>query len=186
MRFECLKNVLSRIKTLIMNLNQDRTLNDINSFRLDEKYTDTVLEFSDGHIYVCALDDTRGPWFNSIWWTLARDTNCDNIVEVILPEISLAEGLVFVEEVYSSINYLKALNQNRDFTDQNSVLLRDNNINNSYDDIENDPDMELTIRGSEDKDSRLTETEPQTISIAEEDIIEDENFQTIVINGLIT
>ena len=46
--------------------------------------------------------------------------------------------------------------------------------------------MELTIRGSEDKDSRLTETEPQTISIAEEDIIEDENFQTIVINGLIT
>mgnify|MGYP005708717039 CR=1 FL=1 len=39
----------------------------------------------------------------------------------------------------------------------------------------NDPDMELTIRGSEDKDSRLTETEPQTISIAEEDIIEDEN-----------
>ena len=46
--------------------------------------------------------------------------------------------------------------------------------------------MELTIRGSEDKDSRLTETEPQTISIAEEDIIEDENFQTIVINGLTT
>ena len=122
----------------------------------------------------------------SIWWTLARDTNCDNIVEVILPEISLAEDLVFVEEVYSSINSLKALNPNRDFTDQNSVLLRDNNINNSYDDIENDPDMELTIRGSEDKDSRLTETEPQTISIAEEDIIEDENFQTIVINGLIT
>ena len=122
----------------------------------------------------------------SIWWTLARDTNCDNIVEVILPEISLAEGLVFVEEVYSSINSLKALNPNRDFTDQNSVLLRDNNNNNSYDDIENDPDMELTIRGSEDKDSRLTETEPQTISIAEEDIIEDENFQTIVINGLIT
>ena len=24
----------------------------INSFRLDEKYTDTVLKFSDGHIYV--------------------------------------------------------------------------------------------------------------------------------------
>ena len=90
--------------------------------------------------------------------------------------------MVFVEEVYSSINSLKALNPNRDFTDQNSVLLRDNNNNN----IENDPDMELTIRGSEDKDFRLTETEPQTISIAEEDIIEDENFQTIVINGLIT
>ena len=46
--------------------------------------------------------------------------------------------------------------------------------------------IETEIRGSEDKDSRLTETEPQTISIAEEDIIEDENFQTIVINGLIT
>ena len=183
MIFECLKIVLSRIKTLIMNLNQDRTLNYINSFRLDEKYTDTVLKFSDGHIYVhWMILEAHG----SIWWTLARDTNCDNIVEVILPEISLAEGLVFVEEVYPSINSLKALNQNRDFTDQNSVLLQDINNNNSYDDIENDPDMELTIRGSEDKDSRLTETEPQTISIAEEDIIEDENFQTIVINGLIT
>ena len=158
-------------------------MNYINSFRLDEKYTDPVLKFSDGHIYVhLMILEAHG----SIWWTLARDTNCDNIVEVILPEISLAEGLVFVEEVYSSINSLKALNQNRDFTDQNSVLLQDNNNNNSYDDIENDPDMELTIRGSEDKDSRLTETEPQTISIAEEDIIEDENFQTIVINGLIT
>ena len=65
-------------------------------------------------------------------------------------------------------------------------MLQDINNNNSYDDIENDPDMELTIRGSEDKDFRLTETGPQTISIAEEDIIEDENFQTIVINGLIT
>ena len=48
-----------------MKLNQDRTLNYINSFRLDEKYTDTVLKFSDGHwAYLCALDDTRGPWFN--------------------------------------------------------------------------------------------------------------------------
>ena len=84
-----------------------------------------------------------------------------------------AEGLVFVEEVYSSINSLKALNPNRDFTDQNSVLLWDNNNNNSYDEMITD--MELTIRGSEDKDSRLTETEPQTISMAEEDIIEDEN-----------
>ena len=41
--------------------------------------------------------------------------------------------------------------------------------------------MELTIRGSEDKDSRLTETEPQTISIAEEDIIEDENHFTFLL-----
>ena len=106
MIFECLKIVLSRIKTLIMKLNQDRTLNHINSFRLDEKYTDTVFKFSDGHIYVhWMILEAHG----SIWWTLARDTNCDNIVEVILPEISLAEGLVFVEEVYSSINSLKAL-----------------------------------------------------------------------------
>ena len=52
MQFECLKIVLSRNKTLIMNLNQDRVLNDINSFRIDEKYTDTVLKFSDGHINV--------------------------------------------------------------------------------------------------------------------------------------
>ena len=47
-----------------------------------------------------------------IWWTLARDTNSDNIVEVILPEVSVAEGLIFVEEVYSSIHSLKALNPN--------------------------------------------------------------------------
>ena len=105
MQFECLKIVLSRNKTLIMNLNQDRVLNDINSFRIDEKYTDTVLRFSDGHIYVhwIILEANQ-----KIWWTLARDTNSDNIVEVILPEISLAEGLIFVEEVYSSIHSLKA------------------------------------------------------------------------------
>ena len=47
-----------------------------------------------------------------IWWTLARDTNSDNIVEVILPAVSIAEGLIFVEEVYSSIHSLKALNPN--------------------------------------------------------------------------
>ena len=35
-----------------MNLNQDKVLYEINSFRIDEKYTDTVLKFSDGHIYV--------------------------------------------------------------------------------------------------------------------------------------
>ena len=38
--------------------------------------------------------------------------NSDNIVEVILPEVSVAEGLIFVEEVYSSIHSLKALNPN--------------------------------------------------------------------------
>ena len=42
---------------------------------------------------------------------------------MILPEVSLAEGLIFVEEVYSSIHSLKALYPN--------VLLLDNN-NNSY------------------------------------------------------
>ena len=92
-----------------MNLNQDKILYEINSFRIDEKYTDTVLKFSDGHIYVhwIVLEATQ-----KIWWTLARDTNSDNIVEVILPEVSVAEGLIFVEEVYSSIHSLKALNPN--------------------------------------------------------------------------
>ena len=35
-----------------MNLNQDKVLYEINSFRIDYKYTDTVLKFSEGHIYV--------------------------------------------------------------------------------------------------------------------------------------
>ena len=122
-----------------MNLNQDRTLNYINSFRLDEKYTDTVLKFSDGHIYVhWMILEAHG----SIWWTLARDTNCDNIVEVNLPEVSLAEGLIFVEEVYSSIHSFKALNpiSVQTVQVQNPPLLLDNNNNTSYDlDIENDP-----------------------------------------------
>ena len=51
-----------------------------------------------------------------MWWTLARDTNSDNIGEVS------REGLVFVEEVYSSIHALKALNPNSDFTDQNPLF----------------------------------------------------------------
>ena len=68
-----------------------------------------------------------------IWWTLARDTNSDNIVKVILPEVSLAERLIFVEEVYSSIHSLKALNPNAVHTVKNPhVLLLDNNTN-SYD-----------------------------------------------------
>ena len=67
----------------------------IPSILITNRYTDTVLKFSD-----------------MIWWTLARDTNSDNIVEVILPEVSVAEGLIFVEEVYSSIHSLKALNPN--------------------------------------------------------------------------
>ena len=52
---------------------------------------------------------------------------------MILPEVSLAEGLIFVEEVYSSIYSLKALNPNAVHTVKNPhVLLLDNN-NNSYD-----------------------------------------------------
>ena len=144
---------LSRNETLIMNWNQDRVLNEINSFRIDGKYTDTVLKFSDGHIYVhwIILEANQ-----KIWWTLARDTNSDNIVEVILPEVSLAEGLIFVEEVYSSIHSLKALNpiSVQTVQVQNPPLLLDNNNNTSYDlDIENDPAVELPIRGLEDKES---------------------------------
>ena len=42
---------------------------------------------------------------------------------MILPEVSLAEGLVFVEEVYSSIQSLKILNPNsRDLTVQNTDI----------------------------------------------------------------
>ena len=74
-----------------MNLN--RMLHEFNSFRVNGKYTDTVLKFCDGHIYVHWLVLEAQA---SIWWTLARDTNSDNIVEVILPEVSVAEGLIFV------------------------------------------------------------------------------------------
>ena len=107
-----------------------RILHEIYSFRVNENYTDTVLKFSDGHIYVhWIILEAHG----AIWWTLARDTNSDNIVKVILPEVSLAEGLIFVEEVYSSIHSLKALNPNAVHTVKNQhVLLLDNN-NNSYD-----------------------------------------------------
>ena len=69
-------------------------------------------------------------------WTLARDTNSDNIVEVILPEVSVAEGLIFVEEVYSSIHSLKALNPNAVHTVKNPHLLLDNNNNNSFEKIQ--------------------------------------------------
>ena len=91
-----------------------RILHEIYSFLVNENYTDTVLKFSDGHIYVhWIILEAHG----AIWWTLARDTNSDNIVEVIQPEVSLTEGLDFVEEVYSSIQSLKILNPNsRDFT----------------------------------------------------------------------
>ena len=107
-----------------------RILHEIYSFRVNENYTDTVLKFSDGHIYVhWIILEAHG----AIWWTLARDTNSDNIVEVILPEVSVAEGLIFVEEVYSSIHSLKALYPNAVHTVKNQhVLLLDNN-NNSYD-----------------------------------------------------
>ena len=57
---------------LRMNLNKDRVLNQINCFPFQEKYTDTVLKFSDGHIYAhwAILEAHTG-----VWWTLARDTN---------------------------------------------------------------------------------------------------------------
>ena len=77
-----------------MNLNQDKVLYEINSFRIDYKYTDTVLKFSEGHIYVhwiiLEVNKTSVKWLtaNMIWWTLARDTNSDKIVKVILPEVS--------------------------------------------------------------------------------------------------
>ena len=60
--------------------------------------------------------------------------------------------LVFVEEVYSSIQSLKILNPNsRDFIVQNTDITLDDNKNNSNDlDIENNPSMELTIRSLED------------------------------------
>ena len=73
-----------------------RILHEIYSFWVNENYTDTVFKFSDGCIYVhWIILEAHG----AIWWTLAKDTNSDNIVEVMLPEYSLAEGLVFVEEV---------------------------------------------------------------------------------------
>ena len=93
---------------------------------------------------------------------------------ILPPEISLAEGLVFVKELYSSIHSLKVLNPNSDhYKVQKPLLLMDNNNNSDDDldmDIENDPDVELPIRGSEDKESRMTEAN----SIAE-DIIDDED-----------
>ena len=60
--------------------------------------------------------------------------------------------LVFVEEVYSSIQSLKILNPNsRDFIVHNTDITLDDNKNNSNDlDIENNPSMELTIRSLED------------------------------------
>ena len=59
--------------------------------------------------------------------------------------------LVFVEEVYSSIQSLKILNPNsRDFTVQNTDIHLDDNNNSNDLDIENNPSMELTIRSLED------------------------------------
>ena len=103
-----------------MNLNKDRVLNQINCFQVKEKYTDTVLKFSDGHIYArWVILEAH----TEVWGTLARDTNSDCIVEVILPDVSVAEGLVFIEEVYSNIDSLKILNPNSDYTVQNLQLV---------------------------------------------------------------
>ena len=76
---------------------------------------------------------------------------------MILPDVSVADGLVFIEEVYSNINSLKILNPNSDCTLENLHLQLDvdSNNNNSYDiDIENDPAVELPIRHSEDQEPR--------------------------------
>ena len=48
-------------------------------------FTDTVLRFSDGHIFA--------HWDILEAHTGVRDTNSDNIVKVILPDISVADGL---------------------------------------------------------------------------------------------
>ena len=66
----------------------------IPSILITNRYTDTVLKFSEGHIYVhwiiLEVNKTSVKWLttNMIWWTLARDTNSDKIVKVILPEVS--------------------------------------------------------------------------------------------------
>ena len=68
----------------------------IPSILITNRYTDTVLKFSEGHIYVhwiiLEVNKTSIKWLTAdmIWWTLAlaRDTNSDNIVKVILPEVS--------------------------------------------------------------------------------------------------
>ena len=65
-----------------------------------------------------------------------------------MPDVSVAEGLVFIEEVYSNVNSLKILNPNSDYRPQNQHLQLDvdSNNNNSYDlDIENDPDVETFV-----------------------------------------
>ena len=91
-----------------------------------------------------------------VWWTLARDTTSDSIVEVILPDVFVAEGLVFIEEVYSHIDSLKILIPNSDYTVQNLQLQLDldSNNNNSYE-IDIDPAVELPVRSLEDQESRL-------------------------------
>ena len=48
-------------------------------------YTDTVLRFSDEHIFA--------HWVILEAHTGVKDTKSDNIVKVILPDISVADGL---------------------------------------------------------------------------------------------
>ena len=128
---------------IIMNL--AGALSQIKCFQADEKFTDTVLRFSDGLIRVhWGILEAHG----QIWWTLARDTSIESIVEVILPEVAVAEGQIFVEEIYSNIQSFKLLNPNSDSTAPLTNLETDTN-NNSYEmDIEQDQNVELVIRGS--------------------------------------
>ena len=84
-----------------------QTLSQIEYFQSDEKFTDTILRFSDGYICVhWVVLEAHG----RIWWTLARETGTESIVEVIIPEVSVAEGQIFVDEIYSGIQSFKSLN----------------------------------------------------------------------------
>ena len=81
-------------------MNLAQTLSKIKSFQSNEKYTDTILRFSDGYICVhWVVLEAHG----RIWWTLARETGTESIVEVIIPEVSVAEGQIFVDEIYRPI-----------------------------------------------------------------------------------
>ena len=88
-------------------MNLAQTLSKIKSFQSNEKYTDTILRFSDGYICVhWVVLEAHG----RIWWTLARETGTESIVEVIIPEVSVAEGQIFVDKIYSCIQSFKSLN----------------------------------------------------------------------------
>ena len=119
----------------------------IKCFQAEGKYTDTVLKFSDGHIWVhWGVLEAHG----SIWWTVAREASTDSIVEVIIPDASVAEGETFVDEIYSSIQSFKLLKPNSDGAPPNTNFEIDTNNNSFEIDIEQDENLELLIRSSAD------------------------------------